>query len=318
LNGQENPELTVVRGGALGDFVVTLPALRALAGAGALRLVGNRAAAAALAPELFGSIESIDDPRWAGLFADEVALPPMAGPAIAVTRDRGVAARLRRAGCGPVCAAAPSPRPGSTTHVADHLLVEMAAGRPPARPDLAPRPEAASTARERLARLGVERAYAVVHPGSGSARKNWPVERFATVVGWLAGRGLAVLVLAGPADAAPARALAAAASDGGAPTTLLEGAPLAEVAAAVEGARLYVGNDSGVSHVAAAVGAPTLAIFGPTRASRWAPRGRRVAVVEPPARCPTCLAADDRPAECDCLLKVSPESVIAAARLLLR
>src|SRR5204863_7698841 len=123
-----------VRGGALGDFVGTLPALRALAGRGPLRLVGNRAAGAALAPELFAAVESIDEPRWAGLFADEVALPPLAGPAIAVSRDRAVAARLRLAGCAPVGAVAASPEPDSPTHVADHLLVEMAAGRPPARP----------------------------------------------------------------------------------------------------------------------------------------------------------------------------------------
>jgi ADP-heptose:LPS heptosyltransferase len=131
----------------------------------------------------------------------------------------------------------------------------------------------------------------------------------------LAEGALTVVVLAGPADAEPATALSRALGGLGA---RLANAPLADVVALLADARLYVGNDSGTSHVAAAVGAPTVAIFGPTRPARWAPRGPRVAVVEPLARCPACRAADERPADCACLLAVGPETVIEAATLLAR
>jgi Glycosyltransferase family 9 (heptosyltransferase) len=116
-------------------------------------------------------------------------------------------------------------------------------------------------------------AFLAVHPGSGSPRKNWPAERFAAVVETLAG-GRPWLLVEGPADAEAARPLfplAGAVHAREIPPRVL-GAVLAR-------AGLYVGNDSGVSHLAAAWGAPTLALFGPTDARQWAPVGPKVTVL---------------------------------------
>jgi ADP-heptose:LPS heptosyltransferase len=166
-------------------------------------------------------------------------------------------------------------------------------------------------AAERRRRLDVGTSYALIHPGSGSSRKNWPVARFAEVARRIERAGARPLVLAGPAEGTAAAALAAA---GGWPTVNCP--PLEELAGLLEGAALYLGNDSGVSHLAGAVGAPTVAVFGPTRALRWRPLGPRVAAVEPTARCPLCTAAEERPAACDCLALVDVDAVVAAARSL--
>jgi ADP-heptose:LPS heptosyltransferase len=315
-------DLTAVRAGALGDFVVTLPALRALAGPGRrLRLVGNAAAARALAPELFEEVGSIDQARWAGLFDDAASAPLARGAAVVLLqRHAEAAARLRRAGWEPLLGAAPYPAPESGQHVGEYLLraVEPAAigldrpgegGRPLAVGRLvAPRPGARRAAAERLRRLGVGGAYAAIHPGSGSRRKNWPPERFAEVARRIERAGARPLVLAGPADREAAAALAGAGRWPVVGELLLE-----ELVGVLAGAALYVGNDSGVSHVAGAVGTPTVVVFGPTRALRWRPLGPRVEAVEPTARCALCAVAEQRPAACDCIERIEVEAVIEAA-----
>jgi heptosyltransferase-3 len=307
-------DVTVVRGGALGDFVVALPALRALAGpARRLHLVGNAEAALALAPELFASVASIDDPAWAGLFDDAVALPEPRGAAVALLRAHAEpAARLRAAGWAPILDAPSFPGPSSDEHVAAHLLRMVAPAGHSGHPGHLPGHDSHTVGR--LIDVAPDprpRPYAVLHPGSGSPRKNWPAARFAEVARRAERAGLAPLILRGAADQAPAAALAGA---GGWPVA--SGLGLRDLAGLLAGASLYVGNDSGVSHVAGAVGAPTVAVFGPTRALRWRPLGRLVAAVEPPSRCQRCRAAEERPVECGCLATVEVDAVLLAARRL--
>ncbi len=102
----------------------------------------------------------------------------------------------------------------------------------------------------------------VIHPFSGSRGKNWPLTHY---------EGLASLIKAAEVEwtAGPEEAL-----DG---ATRFES--LGELASWISGARLYIGNDSGITHLAAAVGTPTVALFGPTDPARWAPRGENVSVL---------------------------------------
>jgi hypothetical protein len=119
--------------------------------------------------------------------------------------------------------------------------------------------------------------FLAVHPGSGSRQKNWPGQRFAELAEALA-PGRPLLVVEGPADTdavGPLQSCAAA--------VFARGLPLRTLGAILAEASLYVGNDSGVSHLAAACGARTLALFGPTDATVWAPAGPRVRVVGAPA-----------------------------------
>jgi ADP-heptose:LPS heptosyltransferase len=104
--------------------------------------------------------------------------------------------------------------------------------------------------------------YAVIHPFSGSPRKNWPLERFRALAARLP---MPVRWCAGEED--PPLAEAVRIGD------------LYELGRYLAGAVLYIGNDSGITHLAAAAGTPVLAIFGPTDPEVWAPRGSHVRVV---------------------------------------
>jgi len=106
-----------------------------------------------------------------------------------------------------------------------------------------------------------QRRTIVIHPFSGSARKNWPLARFQVLAERLA---LAVEWTAGPEEELPGA---------------IRFDDLGRLARWMAGARLYIGNDSGVTHLAAALGLPTLALFGPTSPRTWAPRGENVRVL---------------------------------------
>jgi heptosyltransferase III len=103
--------------------------------------------------------------------------------------------------------------------------------------------------------------FAVIHPFSGSARKNWPLERFREVAARLA---MPVRWCAGPEEALD---------------DAVRFDNLYELACWLASASVYIGNDSGITHLAAAVGTPVVAVFGPTDPGVWGPRGERVAVV---------------------------------------
>jgi glycosyl transferase family 9 (putative heptosyltransferase) len=115
--------------------------------------------------------------------------------------------------------------------------------------------------------------FVAVHPGSGSVSKNWPADRFGALLDALGADRF--LLIEGPADAEAALGLRARP---GAITTR-ELSPR-DLGAALSRAAAFVGNDSGVTHVAAAWGAPTLALFGPTDPATWSPVGPRVRVVK--------------------------------------
>ena len=105
--------------------------------------------------------------------------------------------------------------------------------------------------------------YAVIHPFSGSPKKNWPLPRFRQLAARLQ-QSMPVRWCAGPED--PPLEDAVRIDD------------LYELGTWLAKARLYIGNDSGITHLAAAAGTPVLALFGPTDPDVWAPRGANVRV----------------------------------------
>ena len=121
----------------------------------------------------------------------------------------------------------------------------------------------------------------VIHPGSGSESKCWPADRFDGLIAALRAAGRPVRVVLGEVELDRWR------------RELLDRwrrCHQAEVLTALEdlytllaSASLYVGNDSGPTHLAAQMGVPTVALFGPTSPRRWAPRGPAVTVLAPPA-----------------------------------
>ncbi|MBI2435787.1 MAG: hypothetical protein HYV26_23270 [Candidatus Hydrogenedentes bacterium] len=109
-----------------------------------------------------------------------------------------------------------------------------------------------------------------LHPGSGSKRKNWPIEQFAALARRLTAVHLEIRWILGPAE--EDAELPAGANPVRCDSLLALARLLAQ-------ARLYVGNDSGITHLAALCGCPTLAIFGPSNPRVWAPLGQSVQVM---------------------------------------
>src|SRR6185295_17394974 len=108
-----------------------------------------------------------------------------------------------------------------------------------------------------------------VHPGSGSPRKNWPAARWREVIVHLPPPVSLVFGEAELAREDTASFLAWAKSKPG--VSLLISPPLEELISLLCGSRLFLGHDSGVSHLAAACGPPCVLLFGPTDATVWAP-----------------------------------------------
>jgi heptosyltransferase-3 len=129
------------------------------------------------------------------------------------------------------------------------------------------------------------RPFAVIHPGSGSAHKCVAPETLTAVVIACQNSGTAPVILEGPADRDTVERLLQLCLT---PPIVLKGLDMCTLAGVLARARLFVGQDSGVTHMSGLVGVRTLAIFGPTDPARWAPRGAHVTVVQgPPCRCPS-------------------------------
>ncbi|MDE3221208.1 MAG: glycosyltransferase family 9 protein [Nitrospirota bacterium] len=125
--------------------------------------------------------------------------------------------------------------------------------------------------------LSIGQPLVVIHPGSGSAHKCVGPEPLATVVAAVQISGGIPVILEGPADREPVERLLQSCAN---PPIVLKGLDVLTVAGVLAQARLFVGQDSGVTHLAGLIGVRTVALFGPTDPARWAPRGTHVAVLQ--------------------------------------
>lgn len=182
-----------------------------------------------------------------------------------------------------------------------------------------------------LAELGRDGAETVaIHPGSGpfSLARRWPAERFGAVAAELARRhDLRPLVLHGPARGERELAERVAVVAGRSADLLGPGPSLHGLAALLRRARLFVGNDGGVMHLAVAAGLPVVAVFGPSNHRAWGPYppgSPRHAVVRETLACTPCIYRGHRlgtPGGCaarTCLDLVEPAQVLRAAEWVLR
>lgn len=290
--------ILVLRGGALGDLIVTLPAitrLRARWPEAEIVLVGN-ATAGALAQErrLVSVVLSQHEARWASLH-EPVPIPTDLRDWLATfdlvfncwpDPDGALSGHFPVRSGQVFLSTEPLPRPG-TGPAAAHFCAALDPLGLDSCALLFPLADAASTA----SRTGP----ILIHPGSGSPRKNWPLARWLEVATALP-EPVAFVI----GEAEEDRWDAAGAVTGG--FTTLRRRSLQELATALAGCRLFLGHDSGISHLAAGCGADCLLLFGPTDPATWAPPSPRVQVLQAGAE----------------LAGLSVERVLAAARERLR
>lgn len=262
--------------GALGDFVLSWPALGLLAAEGELHLAGHPGwGRLILPPERAHDRESR---RLAPLFLAE----PIADDLTAWLRgfsravvfhhhpDPALLGHLRLAGIREVWRLPTRPPAGQGLHAGDNQVLHLR-GRGLRGAAQAPACRVARPERQ---------GQPVLAPGSGGRGKRLEPELAARLAAIMARGGARPLLLLGPAEDPAYRARLRAAMSRVGHESLADPSP-EELAALLQSATVYVGADSGVSHLAAALGAPCLAVFQASDPAVWSPRGRRVEVCRP-------------------------------------
>ena len=232
----------VIRPGAIGDVIVSLPAIESLR-CGYLEVWTSHPALVRFADRVRSIVSTgldllgVTDPP-PGLLEDLAGFDSIVSWYGATRPDFRELARFQFLDA--------LPPPECTMPAADFYLQQVGAplGAVP-----------------RIAVPPVPRSGAIIHPFSGSARKNWPLDRFRELAEQLP---LAVEWCAGPEEDLPGA---------------IRIPDLYDLACRLAAAQVFIGNDSGIAHLAAAAGTPVVALFGPTDPRVWAPRGDRVRVV---------------------------------------
>lgn len=277
--------ILVIRGGAIGDFVLTLPAIAALRQrfpSAHLEVLGYpHIAQLAIAGRYVDRVRAIEARGLAGFFARYGSLDPGIAHYFSefdlilsylYDPDGIFAGNLAACTDAQVIHGAHRPDEAIPLHATEVYLkpLERLAifdGDPVPRLDLG-------------VRAG-DRVILALHPGSGSDRKNWPEARWADLIQRiLEATDLTLLMVGGEAEVDRLDRLGA-----GVPEhrlTVARSLPLTEVAERLGRCRAFVGHDSGVTHIAAAVGLPCLVLWPGTNEVVWKPRGDRVSLLKEP------------------------------------
>ena len=296
--------LVAIRPGALGDALLTFPSLdwlrRKVPGLRVTLVARRDVLSLARDSDVADDVSDYDSPIWSALFADEP--PARRGRAhelcaracvVAWTgEDDGVVRRnLLALGASAVAVAPGKPSAGSRRHMSLQLCDALAGlGYPiPATtqellvtpPRIRPSPDARERVKRWLCERGtVSERLAAVHPGSGGAAKRWPTQSFAALLRRLRENGVTPVLIEGPQDAVVIQEILAACPLPHEAAHVARDFSIAELACLLASCGVYVGNDSGVTHLAALADCTGVAMFGPSDPTVWRPLGRRVFVVQ--------------------------------------
>jgi len=292
--------LVIVHPGTLGDMLLALPALHALRTAYPSHMVGL--VAAQQVGQLFkvsGEVQAVFGTEGDALTSLYMGADACRGSLrgfldacdLAVCwvsdSDERLVSTFRALGVQTVLVRSPGSYAAEPLHQTDRYLatIEQVASASAAFQGIRLPDALMREARIRLRGLELgTHPVVIIHPGSGSPHKCVDPEFFETVVHWCERRGATPIMLQGPADEKAVSRLRAMVPR----VPVLQNLDLQVMAAVLSQASLFVGHDSGVSHLAAALRVPTVALFGPTDPRRWAPRGPSVRVLRGAA----CLCAD--------------------------
>lgn len=284
--------ILVIRGGAIGDFVLTLPAIKLLRDRfprARIEILGYQHIIALAEKRYYAdAIRSIEYGPLATFFAKDSALPAELVDyfgsfdlilSYLFDPDGIFEANVKR--CGITTFVAGPSKLSDHEHAARQLarpLEELGLHLE----DPAARIYPAETDREFARSFLADSIDPIIalHPGSGSETKNWPIEKWQELGEHLFATNRKVVVVSGEADEERVRLLEAGWKEK--PFRFARNLTLPRLAALFENA-VFIGHDSGVSHIAAGVGARCILLFGPTDPRVWAPANERVTVVRAPA-----------------------------------
>ena len=332
LNPPVHPEkILIIHSGGIGDLLMALPAMRVFRHAfpsATLEMMGRPERLALVAHDLrAGLLHSIDRAGMAYFYAEDASLPPGLGAffssfgAVFLFGGAGgnlLAKNVKRAGAGRVISIPPFPPGELRVHVSDYLVQSL--GREGIEGENACVPlqlpqEALTAAQGFFADWGAREGARIlaIHPGSGSPGKNWPPGNFARVADWAAERA-GILLLSGPAERGADEIRKAMKKAG---PFVADNLPLTRLAGVLKWSRAYLGNDSGITHLAASLGVPTVAIFGPTDPAVWGPRGVAVRILYARNLSVGSLPETQGQGMDSCLMNLHPDEVTKALASLL-
>ena len=220
---------------------------------------------------------------------------------------------INRIAARPCLRIPPRPPARDSIHVAEFLMQNLIAG---GLIEMTDANEAVTNWQQEKARTAaglIDSSKIILHPGAGSMRKRWPLDRFLELADVLAERRLQPQFVCGPAE--PDLTAELQRQDQNV-KHLHELTALVELLQSAGG---FVGNDSGVSHLAAFLGVPSVVIFGPADPVRWRPLGHQVEIVRPELDCRPCFEIEpENCAEPACLADASVESVLKAFHRLVK
>ncbi len=285
--------ILVIRGGAIGDFILTLPAIKLLREnfpEAHLEILGYQHIIALAEGRYYAAAtRSIEYGAMAGFFVPNSELAPDLVEYFASFHqiisylfdpELFFESNLRRAGAKNILRA--FVRVDDSDHAAQQLaqpLQRLALYLEDAAATVH-LTEADHTFAARFLAECDERPLVAIHPGSGSPGKNWAVEKWVELGRALMRRDVQILIVGGEADEQRLAELCEAWRD--APILVARHLPLPHLAAVLARSRAFIGHDSGISHLAAAVGASCVLLFGPTDPAVWAPANPEVKVLAAP------------------------------------
>ena len=284
--------ILVIRGGAIGDFVLTLPALNALREAypsAHIEILGHKHIAA-LAEDRFYArrVRSIESALLSKFFAKDADLPAELAKYFAefdliitylYDPDLILETNLRRSGARKIVRGPAKIDNGSdAARQLAQPINELGLSISDFAPKLYPSSGDRQRGEEFLAGLTVP--IVALHPGSGSHEKNWPLQNWIGLGNhFLENFNGSLVIVSGEADEDQVRQLESVWQNPR--VRFAKHLPLPDLAAALENTT-FVGHDSGISHLAAAAGARCILVFGPTDPAVWAPLNENARAIRAP------------------------------------
>jgi len=318
-------KILMIHAGGIGDLLLALPALRAFRAAfpdSSPELLGFPERLSLIAHDLGAvSIHSLNQAGLAHFYLEGGDLPSRlveffssfsATILIGGSRAEILAKNIRRTGLNHVVLIPSFPGEGQKLHVSDALLQALRSfgieGGGASFSPLRLNAEALSFADAFLNKTGWREGKKIlaIHPGSGSIAKNWSPRKFAAVADWASARAF-VFIISGPARDGREEVLRAIKKSR---PFVLDQLPLPHLAAVLAKCTAFLGNDSGITHLAALMAIPTVALFGPTDPAVWGPRGPGVRIVKARKGCAPCSSEKRQTCQHSCLEEIGPEEVM--------
>jgi heptosyltransferase-3 len=300
--------------GALGDFITTIPALRLWKNQnrGVKLFLLGKSAVGELAKDigLIDEVLDVNSARTAPLFFDDFTshaddfFASFKTAILFATPGSPILKNVRQSNIPSRYSQPPFPAAEDKIHISDYHLSLFTDPNQLVPAEKIPTITPSETSlKKSLSIVPKHLSPMAIHPGSGSKKKNWPLERFLALAGTLRKKGFPVVWLLGPAEDSvniPSHNLVAA------------NQTLSLCAALLSRCRAFIGNDSGMAHLAAGVGCRTVALFGPSDPAVWAPCGKDVRVIYKKRPCAPCHHSATAPPSCDngCMTAITVEDVL--------